>query len=256
MKFDERKEKILSMLYFNEKLTVDDIVKELKISPATARRDIIRLEQNGDITKYWGGIKSKNSTENQRENTLSRQIADIKYAKIGEYAASKVNDNELIFIGSGLTTLAMIPFLNNKNINVITNGIPQLEALHKKNINALLLCGFFKEYSKSLVGKETVEMLSKYKFDKSFIGANGVDENLRLLSADGYEDSIKNLCITQSKETYLMIGSEKFHRMAYYSVCSEKSKDVYLITNSPEYNSKNWINENGIYTSQIKDLLV
>lgn len=255
MKYSERKEKIMSMLCFYERLTVDEIVKELNISPATARRDIIRLEQEGNIIKKWGSIKRNDSAINNRENTLCKQISDIKYAKIGEYAASMVKDNELIFIGSGVTTLSMIPFINNKNINVITNGIPQLEALHKKNINALLLCGFFKDYSKSLVGKETVEMLSKYKFDKSFIGANGVDDQLRLLSADGYEDSIKNLCIAQSKETYLLIGNDKFHRKAYYSVSEEKSKNVYIITNKDEQSFYKWKEQDGVYFSQIKDLL-
>ena len=184
MKYTERKEKILSALHFHESMSVQQMVELLKSSPATVRRDIVRLEEEGEVERYWGGIRRKETPENRRRNTLQSQEPDEAHAAIGRLAASRLHDNELIFIGSGTTTLEMIPYIQNSNIHVITNGIPQLEALHRKKIQALLLCGFFKEYSRSMVGKETVEMLRGYHFDQAFLGANGINDNLCLLSAD------------------------------------------------------------------------
>lgn len=255
MKYDERKERMISLLDAHETLSIQQLVELLGISPATVRRDVVRMEEEGEIERYWGGIKRRLTPENMRKNTLQSKISDTSYAALGQYAAEQLSDNELIFIGSGTTTLAMIPYIQNRNIHVITNGIPQLEALHRRNIQALLLCGFFKEYSRSLVGKETIEMLRSYRFDRAFLGANGIDEHLRLLSADEYEDSIKNLCIRHSKSTYLLIGKEKFHRTAYYGVPNEVAKDVTIITNYPEVSPERWKKSGEVYAAKIASLL-
>ena len=254
MKYTERKEIILSLLNFHESVSVPQLTEILKSSPATVRRDIVQLEKEGEIERYWGGIRRKQTPENRRRNTLQSQEPDGKHAGIGQFAARQLKDNELIFIGSGTTTLEMIPFIQNNNIHVITNGIPQLEALHRKNIQALLLCGFFKEYSRSVVGKETVDMLRGYHFDRAFLGANGINDRLCPLSADEYEDGIKQLCILQSRKTYLLIGKEKFHRTAYYSVPEELAGEVTVITDYPEYPSDAWIQEGGVYAARISDL--
>ena len=255
MKYSERKEAILSLLDTHETLTVQQLVEILNSSPATVRRDIVRMEEEDEIVRFWGGIQRKHTPENKRKNTLQNRVSDVEHAAIGAFAARQLQDNELIFIGSGTTTLEMIPYIENRNIHVITNGIPQMEALYQKNIEALLLCGFFKEYSRSLVGKETIEMLGKYRFDRAFLGANGIDDQLRLLSADSYEDSIKNLCISQSRNTYLMVGKEKFHRTAFYGVDNEQAAEVMLITNYPEYPSDNWQKVGDIYYGKVRELL-
>ena len=254
MKFTDRKEKILSLLDIYETMTIQQLVDLLAISPATVRRDVVRMEENGELQRYWGGIQRKQTPENLRKNSLQHQISDANYMVIAQIAAEQIQDNELIFIGSGTTTLAMIPLIKNKNIHVITNGIPQLEALHRKNIQSLLLCGFFKEYSRSLVGKETIQMLQGYKFDRAFLGVNGIDDQLSLLSADEYEDSIKTLCIHHSKSTYVLAGKEKFHRTAYYAVSNKTAENVMLITNYPEYCSDKWTEVSGGYIGRIGDL--
>ncbi len=254
MKVEQRKEKILSLLEINDTLTVEELVDLLGSSPATVRRDIVRLEQLGCLERYWGGIRRLSTPEALRENELKYQKTGEKQANIGRIAAAQLHDNELIFIGSGMTTLAMIPFIDRKNIQVVTNGIPQLEALHRKNIPALLLCGFFKEYSRSIVGKETVEMLRSYKFDRAFLGAHGVDEQFSPLSADEYEDTIKTLCIRQSRNTYLLVGKEKFHRTAYYAIPPEMANDVFIITDEAEGDRDRWESLNKGYMARIGDL--
>lgn len=255
MKFADRKEKILSLLDIYETMTIQQLVDLLAISPATVRRDITQMEASGELQRYWGGIKRKQTPESLRKNNLQHQISDANHAVIAQIAAEQIQDNELIFIGSGTTTLAMIPLIKSKNIHVITNGIPQLEALHRKNIQALLLCGFFKEYSRSLVGKETIQMLQDYRFDKAFLGVNGIDDQLSLLSADEYEDSIKTLCIHHSKKTYVLAGREKFHRTAYYAVSNRTAQDVMLITNYSEYPSDKWIDVSGGCIGRIGELI-
>ena len=254
MKFDSRKEKILALLDINDSMSVPELVELLNTSPATVRRDIHRLEEMGVVERYWGGIRRPATPEAVRENDLKYPKTDEILENIGRIAAAQLQDNELIFIGSGTSTLAMIPFIERKKIQVVTNGIPQLEALHRKNIPALLLCGFCKEYSRSVVGKETVEMLRGYKFDRAFLGVHGVDEQYSPLSADEYEDIIKTLCIRQSRNTYLLLNKNKFHRTAFYTIPPEMASEVTIISDYPDGDPKKWESLGKGYVAKIGNL--
>ena len=156
MTYSQRREKILSAMKIVDRLTVHQIVELTEASEATIRRDLARMESAGDIKRCWGGVGRSDTPDNLRKSSLQNHTISNSHEIIGKIAAEQVKDGELIFIGSGMTTLSMIPHIKSRNIHVITNGVPQLEALHEKGIQTLLLCGFFKEYSRSLVGKETV----------------------------------------------------------------------------------------------------
>ena len=254
LNYSQRKDSILSMLRVAEELSIRQLTDMTGASDATIRRDLARMEQEGCVRRSWGGVCRPDTPENTRRSSLQRQTLSSAHEVIGKAAASFLKDEELIFIGSGTTPLSMIPYIQNKRIHVITNGIPQLEALQEKGIQTLLLCGFFKEYSRSLVGKETVNMLRSYHFDRAFLGVNGLDQQLNLLSADEYEDSIKTISIHQSRRTYLMCDHRKFGRTAFYLIPHEYAKDVTLITDQPNTPSGFWQEREGACIARLGDL--
>lgn len=74
MKYTERKEKILSALHFHESMSVQQMVELLKSSPATVRRDIVRLEEEGEVERYWGGIRRLLSLPHSRARSSAAAI--------------------------------------------------------------------------------------------------------------------------------------------------------------------------------------
>ena len=54
---DLRKEKIRRELAENGILSVRELTKRLKISPSTVRRDLIELEEEGEILRTRGGAR-------------------------------------------------------------------------------------------------------------------------------------------------------------------------------------------------------
>lgn len=254
MKYENRKEKMLKLLKNSEIVNMKTLVEELGSSEATIRRDIVRMEKEGLIKRYWGGIQRLDNADNERSRGLKNLFKEDLNG-IGAYAAAQVEEGDLIYIGSGTTTLSMIRYFeDNEKITVVTNGIPQLEALHEKGIQALLLCGFYKAYSQSVVGKETSSMLAQYQFDIAFIGANGIGEDYSLLSADYYEDSLKDLAIRNSRKTYCLVRSDKFERKAYYRISPNRAKDVILVTDKPDKDEEKWAKGEGVYHAQVKEL--
>ena len=137
-----RKEKIMELLAENETVEKAYLEKELGISPSTVQRDLIEMEREGLLVRTWGGAKRVSNVSIYKRSLLQEKIAN-PLKVIGEIAASKVKDGELIFMGAGKTTLAMAEYLTAEDITVITNGIPQLEALAKRNINVFLYTDLF-----------------------------------------------------------------------------------------------------------------
>ena len=209
MKYSQRREIVLTMLDTSDTLSVQEIVAALGASEATVRRDIARMEQEGALVRSWGGVHRADTPENERKRTLETRRPGPEHLAMGRIAASYVRDGDTIYVGAGISTLAMIPYIVARNVHAVTNGIPQLEALNRAGIDTLLLCGFFKEYSRSLVGRETVEMLARYRFDCAFMGAHGLSEDLDILSGDAYEAEIKSLILVGSERSYLLLDHTK-----------------------------------------------
>lgn len=231
MKFKDRKIKILELIDRHGAVSYTDLVEKCDVSEATIRRDLAYLEKENLLVRFRGGARRINDMS---EKTMSsKQYMNIEEKKfIGKAASKYIESNELIFIGSGSTTLALIEAIEDTSITVITNGILHAEALNKKNINTFLLCGFFKKNIEALVGKETIKLLSTFNFDRSFIGVNGINANLDLLSADEYERDIKSLAIKNSKETYVLADHSKFNKTAMYSISATSSERIHLITDT------------------------
>ena len=229
MRNHERRTKILELLDINDSASYKELAEYLDVSEATIRRDLTAMEKEKEILRYWGGAKRNPDRPYNQGNSVRGILSDEKRI-IGEIAASFVEPNQLIFIGSGTTTLAMIPYISVTSITVITNGIPQLEALKKKGIQAFLLCGFLKEHSRAVVGRQTVDMLSNYRFDKAFFGANGFDSNFSLLSADEYEHDIKEIGIKNSVESYVLVDHSKFDCYAMYRTPIQELGRISIIT--------------------------
>lgn len=229
MSYTIRKEKILGLLADHEVLEKQQLQDSLGVSVSTVQRDLIQMEKEGLLERFWGGAKRVRDESIYKRKIEERAITNPMHI-IGEIAADKIKDGELVFMGPGKTTLAMAERITAKNITVITNGIPQLEALSRRNIKVFLLCGFFKEYSRSVVGRQTIDMLASYRFDKAFVGIKGFDKDFCPLSADEYEYDIKNICIQNATETYILADHTKFNKTAMYVTDPELARYLNIIT--------------------------
>ena len=55
----ERMDQIMKILKENHYVTVDYLVKEIRYSPASIRRDLSLLEKQGLVTRSYGGVTYK-----------------------------------------------------------------------------------------------------------------------------------------------------------------------------------------------------
>lgn len=226
---DERHAKILKMLDENGIVKTQELMDVLQCSESTIRRDLDHLEKLGKLKRVHGGAKRIY----QLDEELSNQEKSLKNIQekvnIGKYAASLVEENDFIFIDAGTTTLKIIDFLEKENIKIVTNGISHALLLADRNIDAILIGGRIKPSTKAVVGATSLDELKDFRFNKSFIGINGIHTEFGCTTPDSEEAAIKRLVIHHSAIPYVLADESKWDKVNFTKVC--ELEDVSIITN-------------------------
>ena len=123
-KTDKRAKEILRLLLNQGRASVDELTSALGTSPASIRRDLIRLESNGLVTRTHGGaMLSANGSPVYEPFRFdaSFQIREDRFAsekqRIARAAAALIQENETIGFAAGTTTtLVARHLLHRRNI--------------------------------------------------------------------------------------------------------------------------------------------
>lgn len=202
---------IIKELVKKEKIVpIDRFLEVLDVSESTIRRDLDTLEQMGFLKRIHGGVQyiPKIKDEIAIEKKLLTNSEEKRI--IARYAASLVEDGDCIYLDAGSTTYSMIPYLRGKRITVITNGVPQIEALMKVGIETHVVAGQVKPTTGAIVGELALEYLSHFYFDKAFLGVNGISFEHGFSTPDIREAAIKEMALKRSHQCYILADSSKF----------------------------------------------
>ncbi|SDY33991.1 DeoR family transcriptional regulator, fructose operon transcriptional repressor [Evansella caseinilytica] len=206
----ERQQLILSLLEEKKIVKLQELVDATGASESTIRRDLTELEEQKLLKRVHGGASliSKKFEEPTIEEKQSKYKAEK--SAIGKYAASLVNNGDCIFIDAGTTTRAMVEYLQDKEIVVVTNGLNIITELIANNIRTYVTGGYVKEGTHAFVGRGAVDSLQTFQFDKAFVGTNGVDSESGYTTPDPEEAQIKELAIRKANETFVLADHSKF----------------------------------------------
>lgn len=243
---EERHASILNLLKHNGIVKTQELMTAFQCSESTIRRDLDQLEKAGELRRIHGGAKRIYRLDDE----LSSHEKSFKNVQektaIGKMAASLIEKNDVIFIDAGTTTSAMIDFIEIGNITVVTNGIQNASLLTDKNINTILVGGKIKPSTKAIIGPTSLKELRNYRFNKAFLGINGVDVEYGCTTPDPDEAALKSLAIEQASITYMLADQSKWDKINFVKVCD--LEDVTIITdktkgNLYEYKQKTTIME-------------
>lgn len=141
----DRRSAILGAMAGRSVVPVRELVRITGASSATLRRDLARLEEDGLVRRVHGGISAPEQSlpATLGAPTFSSQRvknADKKRA-IAAAACELCEDGESIIINAGSTTFAMVNFLRDRRLNILTNSFPIAEALMRGSDNRITLPG-------------------------------------------------------------------------------------------------------------------
>lgn len=234
MNASERREYILECLSKTSFVDVGSLSQALNVSEMTIRRDFVSLEKEELLLRVHGGARSY--PVQMFEPPLKKRLlenADAKLA-IGKCAASFVNDGDVIAVDASSTSFTMLRFLQHCSFRIITNHISVvLELEQHEGAEIILLGGFVRKKSLSLVGYDIQEISRKYHVDKLFFSSKSVDAAHGVSDATVEEGETKKALLRCAEKNYLLMDDSKLGTQSFYNVCPLDAVDC-IITNEAQ----------------------
>ncbi len=211
-------------------MELQNLVLRTKTSESTIRRDLALLEEQGLLKRIHGGATHPSSKID--EPTIHDKSSINLYDKqiIAKAAASMIRDGDCVYFDAGSTVSEMITFVKNKKIIVVTNGLMHVDALTSANIPTYILGGRIKMNTKAIVGTVAQENLKQYRFDKCFLGMNGVDVKYGFTTPDPEEAALKKTAMQLAEETFVLADKSKFSEI-FFAKVAEIEKASIMTTN-------------------------
>jgi DeoR family fructose operon transcriptional repressor len=225
----ERHRIILELLESKQVIKLQELVEATNSSESTIRRDLDQLEKGKKLKRVHGGASLLR--QKGEELSITEKSTKNLHEKddIAKYAASLIKDGDCIYLDAGTTTFQMIQHIEAKEIKVVTNGLTHIEPLLEKNIPTYLTGGFIKHVTKALVSSGAINGINEYRFDKSFIGVNGIHLDYGFTTPDPEEAAVKNLALHLGQKTYVLADHTKFHEVTFAKVAD--LNEATIITN-------------------------
>jgi DeoR family transcriptional regulator of aga operon len=234
-----RDDQILKLLLRRGSVTVEELIKSLKASAPSIRRDLTRLEEQGLIRRTHGGatLVQELLYEPYRYDTAfqTRQHRSVKEKRhIGFAAAELVAENETIGLTAGTTTTWVARSLRHRNnITVVTNAVNiGMELCNMPGLKIHLTGGYVRwPWSFSLIGNSAVNFMSDIFLDKLFLSVSGIDA-VRGTTTNEMDEALSfRAMVKQAKQVIVVADSKKLGIVTPSLICPIGDVDV-LVTDT------------------------
>lgn len=207
MFMEERLNEILEIIKREKKVLVKDLSEKFNVSESMIRKDLQRLEKEGNIKRTYGGaILLDISTTN---HTISTMLSNTR-----------------------------------KNLTVVRNmNRIAMEFDRTPNIDVILIGGYYNKKLGGTVGSVAVEEIKKFKFTKAFIGVGGINVEDNFISNFNYDEAVvKREILRCSKRRYIVDNYEKLYKDGAYKFSTLDEIDYIVTEKEPEESIKEILN--------------
>lgn len=243
---EERLVAILEFLKKDNRISVEQICSLFDISRDTARRDLVKLEEEKKIVRTRGGAILP-SIHNEVQNYSNRlKIVSEEKKTIGKKAASLIYPGDRIILDASTTVQACAEHLDNVDCTIVTNSINQAEILSvNSKINIQLLGGTLEKEHRFLYGSSVVDKLAEYIVDKVFIGVVGISER-GLTIAHEKDGVVKRKMMQQAKQVIVLADNTKLGNTDFFRFADLQSIDLLITDKTPSQAFRDLLSKNNV----------
>ncbi|MBL8049750.1 MAG: DeoR/GlpR transcriptional regulator [Anaerolineales bacterium] len=171
----QRRERIQEYLTIHQIARTADLCQMLDASEATVRRDLEWLESKGILERTHGGaiLNQRMILEPEYQQRVKQHPEEKR--RIGELAASLIDDGDIVFINSGTTATQVLQYIRrDSNITVFTNNVSAVMDLGNPGFHYFLIGGEFQPRSNSIAGRFAMDNLGLVYANKTILGVDGI----------------------------------------------------------------------------------
>lgn len=228
---ERRHQLILRALRADGPSSIGALAERLGVSPATVRRDLVRLDEEGLLTRVYGGAAPIAGKDEQFTDVATVRVEEKD--AVAERAASLVKDGETVLLDIGTTAHRLARQLHGRKLTVVTSNMAVYEELaDDTGIDLVLLGGMLRREYRSLVGFLTEDNLRQVHADLLFLGTSGVRPDGRVMDTTVVEVPVKRAMIAASDRVILLADSAKFPGTGVATVCGPEALNT-VVTDAP-----------------------
>jgi DeoR family transcriptional regulator, ulaG and ulaABCDEF operon transcriptional repressor len=231
----ERWQKILTMVRERRLVRVVTLVDELHASSATLRRDLVRLEEMGQLKRVHGGAEAIEAAQQSHLATRSFGVSQTLNAErkraVARVAAGMCNDGDSIIINAGSTTWFMAEFLRERRMQILTNSIPISNELIATSDNRIVLPGgeVYREQG-IILSPFDEDAIQHFTASKMFMSCYGISP-MGIVEGDPLIARAEAKLLARAEQLVVIADSSKFEQRGSMAVC-QLSRVATLITDS------------------------
>jgi DeoR family transcriptional regulator of aga operon len=211
---EERRRRICELLREEGRVTVEALATRFGTSQVTIRADLSALESAGALTRTHGGaLPPEDADEPLDVKQLQHHAEKVR---IAQAAVALIRDGETIILDSGTTTAEIARALRKaeiQSINVITNALNVAALLMDvPAVRLIVPGGILRRESNSLSGPMAEAALAQLQADRLYLGADGVDPEVGVMTPHLQEAELNAKMIRISRQVVVVADSSKLIR--------------------------------------------
>jgi len=230
---EDRHKRIASILEQKKQVTVKYLSKELNTSAVTIRKDLKLLERNRLLFRTHGGASIESPYVHDRSVNEKEFINAQEKSAIGREAVKLLENDQNIIIASGTTALEFARHINPlKKLTVVTSALNvALELVRNPSIEVLMLGGYVRPSSHSVIGQYPEQILNEIACSKLFLSVDGIDLDYGLSTTNALTAHLNKKMIESAKDVIVLIDSTKFGKKSFGRICGLDQVD-HIITDN------------------------
>ncbi|MFG6146799.1 DeoR/GlpR family DNA-binding transcription regulator [Halobacillus sp. B23F22_1] len=230
---EERLIEILKYVKQTKRISVEKICELFHVSRDTARRDLVKLEEQRAIVRTRGGAILPTSHNEVKDYSNRLQTVSEEKLAIGRKAASLVRSGDKVILDASTTVQSCAAQLEDTDLTVITNSINLADLLsHNKHSNIHLLGGQLNKEHRFLYGTSVIERLSNYYVDHAFIGVVGISEH-GLTIAHEEDGMVKRKMTDQAQQVTVLADHTKIGVTDFFQYAELADVDLLITDRTP-----------------------
>jgi DeoR family transcriptional regulator, fructose operon transcriptional repressor len=217
---EERRQAIVDRAREDGRVEVLALAADLDVTPETIRRDLTELERRGALRRVHGGAIPTDRFVG--EMPLSARAGEMAAEKrrIAKAALDLVPDHGTVLLDAGSTTQELATLFPERDLTVITNGLPVATQLAARpHLTVHLVGGRVRGQTMAAVDAWAVRILDDLRVDVAFVATNGLTAQRGLSTHDTSEAQVKAAMIDAAQRVVLLadhtkVGVERLVRYA------------------------------------------
>ena len=235
-KTEKRAKEILRLLLQQGRTSVEELTASFATSPASIRRDLVRLEEQGLVHRTHGGAMLAGQVYEPFRFDASFQEREERFKRekqrIAALAADLAGANETIGVTAGTTTTQVARALRGRaGLHIFTNAVNIGMELSAGGEGDVTLTGGCMRWpgAFSLVGPAALETIQLAHFDTVFLGVCGISAQHGASTIQAEEAAVFRAMCRHAKRVVVVADSSKLGMVSPALICPPTAIDV-LVT--------------------------